>query len=516
MKQKVKVAIRRGLQHALHQQYLVKVDLVAKSVTISWQARSTPAAPDVEALAEELLGHVALRASLSARKDKIRDNVPRDAPWADIHATWRQLSMDIPMQLTLSPPGAYVSLQERIKQEALVTQRDEVKTALKGGVRHVVVRLALDNTTKWSRGIEVASVALKEGHSLAVWHPVGVYFGTEKRANLEKFLPATTWDAEISCGLTVTLEGTQYPVLVYLCCDHMARVALGTADAPSSKKAHRCPCPFCRSSPDEVASFTRRLAAVPLDTTVRTPSLLPSIPITQCPPDLLHGVGRCVETLRHQTEDYLAGRRTRTKPKKLEDIASLGASKNFVLQSYWKNVYSPEFGKHASDSSLPDWKRLEAQQWEELWENFTRTTELLFTKRELNPKEKKELLEVADEAILLCECLGVVGTPWLHIFLYHLPEFAVRLGGVWQFGCWGVEALHKLVKEHYTLSVKNGRRKHSAGPVGATDILGRTSVALSLQRLQPKKIRKQATKRPRAVRQAAVARAVARLIRSRV
>ena len=67
-------------------------------------------------MAEQLLGHVALRDALRGRKDLIRDNIPRDTPWQDVHRVWQSLANDIPMAVTTAPApvGAYTTLKNRL------------------------------------------------------------------------------------------------------------------------------------------------------------------------------------------------------------------------------------------------------------------------------------------------------------------------------------------------------------------------------------------------------------------
>ena len=117
----------------------------------------------------------------------------------------------------------------------------------------VLVRLGIDGTKRWRQSLELMAVSVCTGHKAEDWHPVGMMCREEKRGTLCQFLNHTPWELEIGGGLTVPVGGRELPCLVTISHDHMAAVAMGSADPPGSKKDWRRPCVYCEATPKVLA-----------------------------------------------------------------------------------------------------------------------------------------------------------------------------------------------------------------------------------------------------------------------
>lgn len=220
LKENLRQTVRKHMGHAATQRYDVTVE--DGEITIRWQpvvpvavaiAGDSRALKQLDTLATSLLGSVAQRAWVHGAKDDLRDHVSRDAPWTDIHELWNRMSLDIPMSLSTSTPGAFVTLASRLRQMVAVTPA--AKLHRRGG--RLVCRLGIDGTTRWAKPIEVMAISITGGHGAKDWEPVGIFFTKETRMALDDLLAETSWNAEVRSGITVTLPGATTPTEVYYC-----------------------------------------------------------------------------------------------------------------------------------------------------------------------------------------------------------------------------------------------------------------------------------------------------------
>ena len=87
-------------------------------------------------------------------------------------------------------------------------------------------------------------------------------------------------------GRRVTIDGKQYVVRVFICGDHMPMYKIVGRDPPSCTRSERLPCPYCDSTPDEVASIT-----IPCPPRLASwSSMFASTPIEQFAIDCSHGI----------------------------------------------------------------------------------------------------------------------------------------------------------------------------------------------------------------------------------
>lgn len=210
LKADITAFVRKRLRHPAAQKYTVTVS--DGNINITWQPSGPPAVDRVDALAESLLGSVALRAWVHGAKDNLRDHVPRDAPWADIHELWQHLSLEVPMSLAASTPGAFTTLTHRLRQLVAVTPA--AKLHIKG--KKLVCRLGIDGTSRWLKPIEVMAISITGGNGANDWEPVGIFFTKETVASMAELLEETSWNAEVRSGISVMLPGAQEPIQVCL------------------------------------------------------------------------------------------------------------------------------------------------------------------------------------------------------------------------------------------------------------------------------------------------------------
>lgn len=120
--------------------------------------------------------------------------------------------------------------------------------------------------------------------------------------------------------------------------------------------------------------------------------------------------------------------------------------------------------------------------------------------------ERARAVEAGAKCLRLARTLRWRLTPWLHVLWAHGGQLLQRWGSLWMFGCWGLEARHRLVKRckrkrlsnglpvhsrprFYDLCLKATRRK-GTGRLGVCDILQRCVVRTALKRLPNTKVLK--------------------------
>lgn len=339
LKETLRNAMRRSLRLPKNQKLEVTINPELGEARITWVPEDTSRADtEVARMAQRVLTDVHQRLVMNATKDSVRDWGRRETPWADVHDVWSALGEEVPSTCSRTCPGAFVSLKGRLQQ--LVATVPPTKWLLHQG--RLVCRMGMDNTTRWKKPIEVVAVSITSSHSLLEWETLGVFFAKEKGANLAALLAETPWDREIP-GLTVqTPDGktlgvwpprpSRAQVEVVVVADHMARVAMGEADHPNCERAHYRMCCYCDATPDELHNWARDFGEHPIVLRPREGACLPSVDRVHRAPDIFHGLGRAVETLRSWTEGFLRTRvvSRRTTKKSFEDLSALSANHRCV------------------------------------------------------------------------------------------------------------------------------------------------------------------------------------------
>lgn len=470
--------------------------------TVDWQAPgAATAAPDeAEAVADEALSGAALRAHLRCRKDSLRTFVPRRYAYKFHDLAWQTLRTQVPVHKFVGAEGeqgGFVSLHARVRQLVAVTPAAELLLRRVRGAVHLVCRLGVDGTKRWHNSLEHAALNVTNHHRAAGWHSVGVVMMAETRAGLEMFFNVTGWNEELATELRVHHpELGDLPVAFCTNADHMCRVAMGDADAPSSSQHHRRPCPYCDVSPEDLKHCTFDPLAgegtpVSQCSAEGRPRLLTAVGWHFRPLDLLHGVSAATNCVRKLTTAVLGALGTRPYLRLDPPGTTLSDNLNFVKTDGW-TVMDGLVNMRLHPRTAPDDRDLADLVGEVLAGHCQLCQGLL--KHPGAPTSLPDLAQLVTQcttqlrALLSSERLQRLGleleaTPWLHMLWYHSLQFLAFWGDLAVFGLWGLEAAHKLLKLDYELCIKALERR-GTGENGPMEILARVGARLELRRLK--------------------------------
>ena len=122
-------------------------------------AADVVAAGEVHDLQRELLLHVGIRAHVLARKDLIRDEIPRNVAYDDVEALWTEIGRSV-HQTDFGAPlrGCYLDLRQRLLQILETAQVDRLDAWAR---RDGDLDLLVHSTRRWWHCIEVTAANLK-------------------------------------------------------------------------------------------------------------------------------------------------------------------------------------------------------------------------------------------------------------------------------------------------------------------------------------------------------------------
>lgn len=261
------VVLCSRLRHDIASTVVVSVDPAAGEITLRWKPAAVAAGPatdiaaDVQERASEAAALASLQTDSPASRGWLRKTFPQAVSYEHVSCVWGRSRKDIPTQRMgdLAINGAWVRIVDRLGQILRSADPAELhihpwRTADGTKTDHLVMRVGIDGTRRWTEHLEHVAINVHQGHAPANWRTVGVLYGHETLETVEAFFRATTWREELqelqTGGLRVELaDGRWLPVLPTTNADHISRILTGQCDGSGSRKDDRHLCPYCDLCP---------------------------------------------------------------------------------------------------------------------------------------------------------------------------------------------------------------------------------------------------------------------------
>ena len=415
-----------------------------------------------------------------ASRQVMRDSMPRAVPWDIVERTWRGLCAGPPIVCRRSDDDDFVYARQSAPGKLAL-----MMSALQAGGRLLRVdtpragemwlRVGVDGVRMWKSNVISVTMAPCSDlvnlpmHSMHRFALLLVQRSQESLAALKFAIQDSGLAAELG-GLNGSVQDFgmgPVRVRVFLCGDHMALYKLCGATGPSSTQPGLRPCPYCDAEPRLVNNIDFRPGAVLADA---RDSALVTLPPLQCPPDIMHGVSNVlynsllpcmqqwltsegdwslVETLRFLNAYVTLPDLDVEHAPKVDRLArSIDSALRFFRTGRWRAM-APTV-RLALRMRLPDGGSV--------GDKFAAAFGALAAQLEIAYMDAPSAVQIGDfdsHGAILRGAMSDVGakcTPWVHVWLGHVPAFLRHWGTLFPFIGHGVEGRHRRMKREVSTS----------------------------------------------------------------